>query len=55
MVHPGRVPAEKAEGAFANFSTIDREKELDALLSASFAEAVGRCGVCLISFPEAHS
>jgi chitin disaccharide deacetylase len=54
MVHPGRVPAEKTEGAFTNFSTIDREKELDALLSISFAEAVGRCGVRLISFPEAH-
>ena len=38
-----------------DFSTIAREKELEALLSPSFQKAVRRNGVNLISFREALS
>ena len=54
MVHPGRLPAGGVAGPFSNFSTIDRERELNALLSSSFGETVLRTGVRLISFLEAH-
>jgi predicted glycoside hydrolase/deacetylase ChbG (UPF0249 family) len=53
MVHPGRVPARPGAGPFRGFSTIDREKELAALLSPSFYKAVLQNGVSLISFWEA--
>jgi chitin disaccharide deacetylase len=53
MVHPGRVPAGPDASPFRGFSTIDREKERDALLSPSFRRAVLQNGVTLISFREA--
>ncbi len=52
MVHPGRVPQGSGVGPFRGFSTIDREKELDALLSPAFRRAVLRAGVSLVSFLE---
>lgn len=53
MVHPGRVPAGTGASPFRGFSTIDREKELAALLSPSFRRAVLKNGVSLVSFREA--
>ena len=53
MVHPGRVPAKPDASPFRSFSTIDREKELAALLSPSFHKAVLKNEVSLISFREA--
>jgi chitin disaccharide deacetylase len=55
MVHPGRVPAGGVAGPFSNFSTLDRKKELDALLSPTFGETLRRTRARLISFLEAHS
>jgi len=53
MVHPGRVLRGSERGPFSGFSTIVREKELEALLSPSFRRAVLLTGVRLISFGEA--
>jgi predicted glycoside hydrolase/deacetylase ChbG (UPF0249 family) len=53
MVHPGRVSRGAAPGPFSGFSTIEREKELSALRSPSFQEAVLRAEISLVSFREA--
>lgn len=53
MVHPGRVPAAAASSPFSAFSTIDREKELTALLDKDFPLALARHGIELTPFPEA--
>jgi len=53
MVHPGRIPVEAGASPFGGFSTIEREKELAALLSPSFHKAVLQNGMSLISFREA--
>ena len=53
MVHPGRVWVGAAAGPFSGFSTIDREKELEALLSPLFERAVLQNRVSPISFREA--
>jgi predicted glycoside hydrolase/deacetylase ChbG (UPF0249 family) len=53
MVHPGRVRVGAAAGPFSGFSTMDREGELEALLSPSFEMAVRKNRVSLISFREA--
>jgi predicted glycoside hydrolase/deacetylase ChbG (UPF0249 family) len=55
MVHPGRVLPQGSGGPFSGFSTLEREKELSALRSPSFREALLRQEVSLISFREALS
>ena len=55
MVHPGKIYVGAVGGSFSGFSTSDREKELEALLSPSFQRAVRRKGISLISFREALS
>jgi predicted glycoside hydrolase/deacetylase ChbG (UPF0249 family) len=56
MVHPGRACTDNlTAGPFSSFSTTDRERELDVLLSEEFRLAVLRFGVILIPFPEADS
>jgi len=52
MVHPGRVQKHQVQSPFSAFSTSDRERELTALLSPSFREALLRTGVRLIPYPE---
>lgn len=52
MVHPGRVPA---EAPFSAFSSMDRERELEALLDPRFRLAMESAGVILISFREIGS
>jgi predicted glycoside hydrolase/deacetylase ChbG (UPF0249 family) len=53
MVHPGRPSRGSGAGPFQSFSTLDREKELESLLSPAFREAVLRARVSLVSFREA--
>jgi len=55
MVHPGRVEVGSGAGPFSGFSTIDRERELEALLSPSFKKAIRKNRIRLISFSEALS
>jgi predicted glycoside hydrolase/deacetylase ChbG (UPF0249 family) len=55
MVHPGRVSRGSGGGPFSGFSTIDRERELEALLSPTFRRAVLLAGVRLTSFGEVLS
>ena len=55
MVHPGRVSEGCGGGPFGGFSTLDREEELEALLSPSFRGTLQRLDVRLISFGEALS
>jgi predicted glycoside hydrolase/deacetylase ChbG (UPF0249 family) len=52
MVHPGRVAAASATGPFAGFSTMDREREIEALLDPSVRRALKRSGVLLTSYRE---
>lgn len=54
MVHPGRALTDNlAAGPFSSFSTADRERELDVLLSEEFRLTLSRLNVILIPFPEA--
>jgi predicted glycoside hydrolase/deacetylase ChbG (UPF0249 family) len=55
MVHPGRVSAYALDGPFSNFSTTDREQELQVLLDKSFKLALLRAHVTLTSFPQVQS
>jgi predicted glycoside hydrolase/deacetylase ChbG (UPF0249 family) len=52
MVHPGRLQKHRIENPFSAFSTVDRVRELEALLAPSFREALQRTGVNLIPYPE---
>jgi chitin disaccharide deacetylase len=52
MVHPGRVASASATGPFAGFSTMDREREIEALLDPSVRRALKRSGVLLTSYRE---
>jgi chitin disaccharide deacetylase len=52
MVHPGRVAAGSAAGPFAGFSTVDREREIEALLDPSIRRALKQSGVVLTNFRE---
>jgi chitin disaccharide deacetylase len=52
MVHPGRVAAGHAGGPFAGFSTVDREREIEALLDPSVRRTLKRSGVLLTSYRE---
>lgn len=53
MVHPGRPLRGGGESPFSGFSTKEREKELEALISPLFRRAAEKTGVRLISFAEA--
>jgi chitin disaccharide deacetylase len=50
MVHPGRAPDSPSSGPFSNFSTIEREQELEALMDVSFRAALSKQGVRLVPF-----
>lgn len=52
MVHPGRISDTGSAGSFGGFSTIEREKELSALLDPAFPSLLEKYGVSLIPFPE---
>jgi chitin disaccharide deacetylase len=53
MVHPGRVPANKAPGPFSSFSIPDRERELEILTGGNFLSLLRSFQVQLVCFPEA--
>jgi predicted glycoside hydrolase/deacetylase ChbG (UPF0249 family) len=53
MVHPGRIPTAQMPNPFSAFATIDREKELEALLDSGFGQALARHEIELTPFPEA--
>jgi predicted glycoside hydrolase/deacetylase ChbG (UPF0249 family) len=55
MVHPGRVPPTSTSNPFSQFSTLDREKELDSLLAMGFRKALAERGIDLVPFPELES
>jgi predicted glycoside hydrolase/deacetylase ChbG (UPF0249 family) len=52
MVHPGRVFPTSPSNPFSQFSTLDREKELESLLEMGFRKALAEKGVELVPFPE---
>jgi len=52
MVHPGRISPTSPSNPFSRFSTVYREKELEALLDRGFRKALGENGVELVPFPE---
>ena len=52
MVHPGRVFPPSPSNPFSQFSTVYREKELEALLDKDFRKALAEKGVDLVPFPE---
>lgn len=52
MVHPGRVPQDLKKGPFSLFSTIDRERELKALLDPLLPRLLEKYGIRLTHFPE---
>jgi predicted glycoside hydrolase/deacetylase ChbG (UPF0249 family) len=52
MVHPGRVPPPPTSNPFSQFSTLDREKELESLLGIGFGKALAERGIDLVPFPE---
>jgi len=52
MVHPGRVPPTPTSNPFSQFSTLDREKELEFLLGIKFRMALAERGIDLVPFPE---
>jgi predicted glycoside hydrolase/deacetylase ChbG (UPF0249 family) len=52
MVHPGRCPTASLSTPFSAFSTGDREKELETLLSEEFRAALARNGIDLTPYPE---
>lgn len=52
MVHPGRAPDTASSGPFSAFSTIERERELTALLDPVFPSLLKKYEINLIPFPE---
>ena len=52
MVHPGRVFPTSPSNPFSQFSTLDREKELESLLEMGFRKALAEKGIELVPFPE---
>jgi predicted glycoside hydrolase/deacetylase ChbG (UPF0249 family) len=52
MVHPGRISDTPSRGFFSAFSTLDRERELEALLDPAFPELIKKYEISLIPFPE---
>jgi len=51
MVHPGRGPSQPATAPFGSFSTPERERELQVLLTSGFREMLSKNGVELTPFP----
>jgi predicted glycoside hydrolase/deacetylase ChbG (UPF0249 family) len=52
MVHPGRVVANLPETPFSNFSTVEREQELETLLNARLRLILNEMKIILTPFPE---
>ena len=52
MVHPGRVADGRSSGPFSNFSTVEREQELEALVHKGFRSALSKHGIDLTPFPQ---
>jgi predicted glycoside hydrolase/deacetylase ChbG (UPF0249 family) len=52
MVHPGQIQKHPVQNPFSAFSTVDRVRELEALLAPSFRNTLRRTGVSLIPYPE---
>ena len=52
MVHPGRIAIHMTDESFGSFGTMDRERELEALLSGDFRRRLAECAVQLTSFGE---
>ncbi len=51
MVHPGRVPKEALGAPFSNFSTEDRQNELNLLLHPALRQELKRNSIILTCFP----
>jgi chitin disaccharide deacetylase len=51
MVHPGRVMSRPPTGPFSSFSTSERERELEVLLTPGFRTMLAKNGVELTPFP----
>lgn len=52
MVHPGRVFPTSPSNPFSRFSTVYRERELEALLDTGFRKALAEGRIELVPFPE---
>jgi chitin disaccharide deacetylase len=52
MVHPGHAADPRASNPFSGFSTIEREKELEALIDGRLKTALQKTGVELTAFPK---
>ena len=52
MVHPGRVANGHSSSPFSNFSTVEREQELEALVHKGFRSALSKHGIDLTPFPQ---
>jgi predicted glycoside hydrolase/deacetylase ChbG (UPF0249 family) len=52
MVHPGRVARCRSSGPFSNFSTVEREQELEALVHKGFRAELSKRGIDLTPFPQ---
>jgi predicted glycoside hydrolase/deacetylase ChbG (UPF0249 family) len=52
MVHPGRVSTDRSPGPFSNFSTAEREQELEALMDKGFRAALSKHEIELTPFPQ---
>jgi predicted glycoside hydrolase/deacetylase ChbG (UPF0249 family) len=55
MVHPGRIADTVSTGPFSAFSSIERERELAALLDPLFPTLLEKYGIDLTPFPESLS
>jgi chitin disaccharide deacetylase len=55
MVHPGHAAKRNTSNPFSGFSTIEREKELVALIDGRFWAALQKTGVELVPFPGEHN
>jgi len=52
MIHPGRPSNQPVFTPFSAFATMDRQRELEALLAPPFRHALEKSGVILTSFLE---
>jgi predicted glycoside hydrolase/deacetylase ChbG (UPF0249 family) len=52
MVHPGRPSNRPVITPFSAFATMDRQRELEALLAPPFRDALEKSGAILTSFLE---
>jgi hypothetical protein len=52
MVHPGRAYKGRSPGPFSDFSTVEREQELEALMDENFRAGLSKHRIDLTPFPE---